>query len=269
MTAHAAAATGTRAPRLPRVPPVTLARVFWRCLFLQAAWNRRGMQNLGFAYAIDPALRALYADEVSREEALRRHLGFFNCHPYMAAAIVGGAIHHEERVAAGAEPGQGPLAYKQTLQGPLAAVGDGFFWTALRPFFGALAALGALVYGPVAIVAALAVYNVVHFALRIGLFRAGYLRGDQIVQTVARLSLPIAADRLRGAGAALCGASGAVVVMHASGAGGFVAAGVAAASAGAGYLVLARGARLLPTAYVATLAGVALAFLIGHLHGSS
>ncbi len=46
----------------PRVPPAILARVFWRCLFLQAAWNRRGMQNLGFAYAIDPALRALYPD---------------------------------------------------------------------------------------------------------------------------------------------------------------------------------------------------------------
>ena len=71
------------------VPPVTLRRVFWRCLFLQAAWNRRGMQNLGFAYAIDPALRRLYDDPGARAEALRRHLGTFNCHPYTAAAIVG------------------------------------------------------------------------------------------------------------------------------------------------------------------------------------
>ena len=43
-------------------------------LFLQAAWNRRGMQNLGFAYAIDPALRRLYADPARRTAALRRHL---------------------------------------------------------------------------------------------------------------------------------------------------------------------------------------------------
>ena len=156
-----------------KVPDATLGRVFWRCLFLQAAWNRRGMQNLGFAYAIDPALRALYPEPARREEALRRHLGFFNCHPYMAAAIVGGAIHHEERVAAGAEPGSGPLAYKQTLQGPLAAIGDGFFWTALRPFFGALAALGGLTLGLPAVVIALALYNVIHLALRVGLFRAG------------------------------------------------------------------------------------------------
>ena len=127
-----------------RLPRATLARVFWRCLFLQAAWNRRGMQNLGFAYAIDPALRRLYPEEGARVDALRRHLGFFNCHPYMAAAIVGGAIHHEEKVAAGEEPGAQPLMYKQTLQGPLAAIGDGFFWTALRPFFGAAAGVGAL-----------------------------------------------------------------------------------------------------------------------------
>ena len=164
----------------------TRAHVFWRCLFLQAAWNRRGMQNLGFAYAIEPALDALYADPVRREEALARHLGFFNCHPYMAAAILGGAIHHEELVAAGAEPGAAPLSYKATLQGPLAAVGDGFFWTALRPFFGALAALGALVAGWPAVVAAVLLYNVVHFGLRFVLFRAGYQQGDAVVGLIAQ-----------------------------------------------------------------------------------
>ena len=75
-----------------RIPRRTLARVLWRCLFLQAAWNRRGMQNLGFAYAIDPALRALYPEPERRREALRRHLCFFNCHPYTAAAIAGAAV---------------------------------------------------------------------------------------------------------------------------------------------------------------------------------
>jgi PTS system mannose-specific IID component len=252
-----------------KVPTRTLVRVFWRCLFLQAAWNRRGMQNLGFAYAIDPALRALYPDPARRDEALRRHLGFFNCHPYMAAAIVGGAIHHEERVAAGAEPGAGPLAYKQTLQGPLAAIGDGFFWTALRPFFGALAAVGGLLVGLPAIVASLAVYNVIHLALRIGLFRAGYREGDRLVGTIARLALPVLADRLRSAGAALAGVAGALVLLRAAAVSGPLAGALTALAAGAGYLALARGARLLPTAYVATLAGICAGLVAGHFHGSS
>lgn len=252
----------------PKVPATTLARVFWRCLFMQAAWNRRGMQNLGFAYAIDPALRALYPDPERREEALRRHLGFFNCHPYMAAAIVGGAIHHEEKVAAGAEPGAQPLQYKQTLQGPLAALGDGFFWTALRPFFGAIAAVGALLGGWRAIVGALAVYNVIHLAFRFGLFRDGYAKGDAIVADIQRLALPVAADRLRSAGAALCGVAGAIFVVRAGAAAGGAAAFLAVAAAAFGYAALARGARLLPAAYAAALAGAGAALLYGRLRGS-
>ncbi len=254
-----------------RLQRTTLLSVFWRCLFLQAAWNRRGMQNLGFAYAIEPALEALYAEEADREAALARHLKFFNCHPYMAAAILGGAIHHEEKVAAGQEPGPAALDYKATLQGPLAAVGDGFFWTALRPFFGAVAAVGALTTGWPAVVAALVAYNAIHVALRWGLFRAGYEKGDGVVADIARLSLPRLADRLRLLGALLCGAAAGLLALSA-GAGPAATGGAAAVLAGAalGYLALARGAPLLPLAYLGVLVtAVAAAALGGRWNGGS
>ena len=251
-----------------RVPAATLARCFVRSLFLQAAWNRRGMQNLGFAYAIDPALQALYRDPQQRRSALARHLGFFNCHPYTAAAILGGAIYHEERVAAGSEAAGAPLAYKATLQGPLAAIGDGFFWTALRPFFGALAALGALLFGWPAVVVALTIYNGIHLTLRIGLFRTGYRRGDAIVGAIAGLSLPIAADRLRLGGAALCGFSAAAVAGRADLLMRVGAVPVAVLAAALGYVALARGVRLLPALYAAILAGAGAAFAAARFHGS-
>lgn len=255
-----------------KLPRPTLLRVFWRCLFLQAAWNRRGMQNLGFAFAIEPALRRLYPDPAAREEALQRHLGLFNCHPYMAAAILGGAIHHEEKVAAGLEPGAAPLAYKATLQGPLAAVGDGFFWTALRPFFGAVAAVGALTVGWPAVVAALAVYNLIHVVIRWRLFSAGYQKGDGVVADIARLALPRLAERLRLLGAALCGAAAGLLALAALapagpapavlGQAGGPGALAVAAGAGLGYLALSGGASLFPvvyaTAVVAAVAAVAL-----------
>ncbi len=250
-----------------RVPGPVLARCFWRCLFIQAAWNRRGMQNLGFAFAIDPALRALYVDPERRRGALSRHLGFFNCHPYTAAAILGGAIYHEERAASGADPPGASVAYKATLQGPLAALGDGFFWTALRPFFGALAAVGALLFGWPAVVCALAVYNAIHLALRAGLFWTGYRRGDALVPSIARLGLPVVADRLRSAGAALCGVAAVAVSARAEAAGRLGAAGLAVVAAAAGYVLLARGARLLPTTYAAIAAGVLAALAAGHLQG--
>jgi len=250
-----------------RVPRSTLRRVFWRCLFLQAAWNRRGMQNLGFAYAIDPALRRLYADPARRREALRRHLGTFNCHPYTAAAIVGGAIHHEERVAAGEEPESAPLEYKQILQGPLAAVGDSFFWAGLRPFFGALAAAGTLALGWPALVVALVLYNALQMWLRWSFFRAGYRMGDAVVERVASLSLPRWAGRLRSGGAVLAGIAGGLLgARTTAGTAGFALA-LAAAGAFGGFFALSRGARLLPSAYGAIALGAVAALAFSRLGG--
>jgi PTS system mannose-specific IID component len=227
------------------------------------------MQNLGFAYAIFPALRALYPEHAARQAALARHLGFFNCQPYMASAILGGAIHHEERVARGEEDDRAPQAYKQTLQGPLAAIGDGFFWTALRPFFGALAAVGALAFGWPAVAAALTIYNCVHFALRFGMFRSGYVHGDAVVGAIARLSLPVAAERLRIAAAAMCGLAGAIVLFRAGDVAGGPAGVLAAATSAGGYLALAMGAPVLPAAYAALLAGACTALAVSRFAGGS
>lgn len=255
-------------PPVPTLHRSTLVSVFLRSFFLQASWNRRGMQNLGFAYAIEPALRKLYPDKGSREEALRRHLGFFNCHPYMAAAILGGAIHHEERVAAGLEPPDGPLRYKQTLQGPLAAIGDGFFWTALRPFFGALGVVGVLCLGLPAVWVIALLYNTVHLTLRISLFRAGYRRGDALVPLIARLALPVAADRLRTAAAALAGVAAGIIVLRGTEASGPITGVATAVVAVGAYAALVKGTRLLTSIYVAAAAGAAVAIGLAHLHGS-
>src|SRR5512137_100889 len=90
----------------------TLLHVFARSLFLQAAWNPKGMQNLGFAYALYPALERLYPDPRDLAEATERHLCCFNSHPYFAASIVGGALHHEEKIARGEEPSDAVNAFK-------------------------------------------------------------------------------------------------------------------------------------------------------------
>src|SRR5204863_5273535 len=118
-----------------------LTRVFFRSLFLQAAWNPRGMQNIGFADAIAPALADLYPDRAERARAAERHLEFFNCHPYLAAAIVGGAVRLEEEVARGAAEPRTVSAFKSALASPFAALGDGFFWLALRPAAALIAAV--------------------------------------------------------------------------------------------------------------------------------
>ena len=76
------------------------------------------MQNLGFCYAITPALAALYPDETLRRRALERHLEFFNCHPYLAAAIIGATVFQETRVARGELLIEAPSQLKRALGPP-------------------------------------------------------------------------------------------------------------------------------------------------------
>jgi PTS system mannose-specific IID component len=176
-----------------------LVRVFLRSLFLQASWNPQGMQNLGLAYALYPALKKLYPDRQRQLEAVKRHLVFFNTHPYVAAAIVGGVLFHEERIARGKEPPARVQAFKQALMGPLAAVGDGFFWLSLKPAVGAFATALAAVppVGAWAAVLYLVLYNLVHLTLRVRLYWIGLSRGDRLVEEVARSNLPVRGARLR------------------------------------------------------------------------
>ncbi len=67
----------------------------------------------------------------------------------------------------------------------------------------------------------------------------------------------------------VCGVAAAVVVARSAALSGAASGVLAAVVAALGYAALARGARLLPTAYAAALFGVAAAVAVGRLHGSS
>lgn len=187
------------------LPLRTLLRVFLRSLFLQASWNPRGMQNLGLAYALFPALQRLYPSQEAQAAAVQRHLVFFNTHPYVAAAIVGGVIFHEERIARGEEPPDRVVAFKAALMGPLAALGDGFFWLSLRPAVGAVCAALAPWIGAWAAVVFLVAYNLVHLTLRARLYLLGLTHGDRLIEGVAKTNLPARGAQLRMVAAASAG----------------------------------------------------------------
>ena len=70
--------------------------VCWRSTFLQGSWNYERMQNGGWAYSMIPALKKLYTTKEDRAAALKRHLEFFNTHPYLAAPILGVTLALEE-----------------------------------------------------------------------------------------------------------------------------------------------------------------------------
>ena len=244
----------------------TLARVFFRSLFLQAAWNPQGMQNLGLAYALYPALEKLYPDPEQRIAAVRRHLVFFNTHPYVAAAIVGGCLYHEERIARGEETPDRVVAFKAALMGPLAALGDGFFWLSLKPAVGAFCAAMVPILGAWAAVLFLILYNLVHLTLRGRLYFLGLSLGDRLVEAVAKAQLPSRGARLRAIAAASAGGlSGWLSIVfgrqEGGSAGALLAVGCLALGGSSYWLVGKRVPRYAVLYVAAALAGVAAVFL--------
>lgn len=99
--------------------------VCWRSTFLQGSWNYERMQNGGYAYAMIPAIKKLYKNKDDQAAALKRHLEFFNTHPYLASPIIGVTLALEEEKANGAAVDDVAISgVKVGMMGPLAGVGD-------------------------------------------------------------------------------------------------------------------------------------------------
>ena len=115
--------------------------VAWRSTFIQGSWNYERMQNVGWAFAMIPAIKKLYSSKEDRAAALKRHLEFFNTHPYVAAPILGVTLALEEEKANGAAIEDAAIqGVKIGMMGPLAGIGDPVFWFTVRPILGALGA---------------------------------------------------------------------------------------------------------------------------------
>lgn len=157
------------------------ARIAGRLLLLQGCWNFQGMQAVGFAYGLQPWLQHCYKDRPEEmRKALSRHLEYFNTNPYMSSLVAGMACALEEDVSRlPAEESEVArerlLVLKNNAAAALAGLGDALFWSALRPFCGALALallMGMLLVSPpmfvvvVAIIGYLAVYNMTALILR-------------------------------------------------------------------------------------------------------
>ncbi|PRY83032.1 PTS system mannose/fructose/sorbose family transporter subunit IID [Alkalibacterium olivapovliticus] len=160
--------------------------VFWRSQFLQASWNFERMQNIGWAYAMIPALKKLYTSKEDRASALKRHLEFFNTHPYLAAPVLGVTLTLEEEKAAGEDIDNAAIqGVKIGMMGPLAGVGDPIFWGTIRPVLGAFAASLALSgswLGPIIFFLA---WNIIRMAFLWYSQELGYVQGGNITQNLA------------------------------------------------------------------------------------
>ena len=133
--------------------------------YLQGSWNFERMQNGGWCYSIIPAIKKLYSNKEDQIAALKRHMEFYNTHPYVSSPVMGVTLALEE--------------------GPLAGVGDPVFWFTMRPILGALGASLALsgnILGPILF---FVLWNVIRLAFMWYTQEFGYNVGTKIAKDMS------------------------------------------------------------------------------------
>lgn len=161
-------------------------QVAWRHQFLQGSWNYERMQNGGWCYSLVPAIKKLYSNKDDQVKALKRHLEFYNTHPYVSAPVMGVTLALEEERANGmAVTDTAIQGVKVGMMGPLAGVGDPVFWYTVRPILGALGASLALsgsLAGPILFFVA---WNVIRIAFLWYSQEFGYNAGSNIAKDLS------------------------------------------------------------------------------------
>lgn len=177
------AATSTAEPQLTKRDVID---TYIRSTFMLGSFNFERMQAIGVAVTMIPAIKRFYHTKEDQAAAMRRHLEFFNTHPWIASPIFGVTAAMEEQRSRGEDIDDAAITnVKVGLMGPLAGVGDPLFWGTARPVLAALGASLAIqgnILGPIIFFFGL---NLIRFATRWYGFRVGYEKGVQIVGEVS------------------------------------------------------------------------------------
>lgn len=139
-----------------------ILQTFLRLLLAQSVWNSERMQNIGFLWAIVPFLKKIYSQKDELKSAIKRHLDFFNTHPYFMGIFAGIVFFWEKKNY------ELVARVKVSYGGPMAALGTHMFWSTLRPFAGILTILLVFLngYNLLPPTVFMIFYNGVHLPLR-------------------------------------------------------------------------------------------------------
>ena len=116
---------------------------YWLCE-VSHCYDR--LQSLSFCASQQNALRKLYPNDDDYQEALQRHLQFFNTEGTIGSVIHGITLSLEEEKSMNPDDisGEMIIALKTGLMGPIAGIGDTLIWGTLKPICLALATTMAL-----------------------------------------------------------------------------------------------------------------------------
>ena len=168
-----------------RITKKELNHVFWCSFQMEFSWNYERQMNMAYAYAIIPILKKLYHTKEDMAVALKRHLEFFNTTPHIVTLILGiNAAMEEENIHDPEFDVTAIDSIKTSLMGPLAGIGDSFFWGTLRLIatgVGTSLALQGNILGPILF---LLIFNIPHILLRYLATGWGYRLGTGFLKKI-------------------------------------------------------------------------------------
>ena len=189
-------------------------RVVLACLArtgcINAAMTARGMQQIGLAFVLEPAMRQLYPEPQDFARAMSRYAGHSNTHPFMIPLFVGILLSLEQAIARGSLPESAVNSVRETLATTLSALGDSFFSGTLLPLW-SLLSVSLLLAGFTGIAGVLAISLFCALLLfRAICFISGLRYGLTTLTKLRKLNLINWVDRLKMINAALA----ALVIWH-------------------------------------------------------
>ncbi|GEN87006.1 PTS mannose transporter subunit IID [Oceanobacillus sojae] len=162
-----------------------LNKVFWRSFQMEFSWHYERQMNMAYVYAMIPILRKLYQTKEEMASALKRHLEFFNTTPHIVTLILGINAAMEEENRLDKEFDEKAIdSIKTSLMGPLAGIGDSFFWGTLRLIatgVGTSLALQGNILGPILFIL---IFNIPHVVLRYLFTGWGYKLGTGFLKKI-------------------------------------------------------------------------------------
>lgn len=164
-----------------------LKKVFWHAFLLPSCYSMDRMQAPGFAYSMIPVLKKLYGnDQEKLAAACSRHSEVYNNTFAMSPLVLGIASAMEEEAANNEEFDVSSInSIKVALMGPLAGIGDTFFWGTFRIIgsgIGISLAQQGSILGPILF---LLIYNIPHILVRVYGLKLGYKYGGKSIEAIS------------------------------------------------------------------------------------
>jgi mannose/fructose/N-acetylgalactosamine-specific phosphotransferase system component IID len=169
----------------------SLRSVFWRTFTMGASWEYTRQMATGYAYAMTPALRAIYKDDNNAmSQALQRHMQFFNITNVLAPITLGTSIAMEEENAKNPDFDSELINnVKVSLMGPLSAIGDSLILTTWRIICTGISislCKAGSIFGPILFFLA---YNGPATVLRYFGLKLGYEQGTNLMQRMSNSNI--------------------------------------------------------------------------------